>query len=272
MPALVALALAAGAAIGLILGLIGAGGSIIAVPLLVYVVGVADAHAAIGTAAVAVSLSALLGLAGHARAGTVKWNCALVFAAAGSLGAWGGARLGKATDPELLLALFGLLMLAVGLSMLRPRRSAPDPAVRLSRETAGRLLPRLVPLGLATGLFAGFFGIGGGFLIVPALMLATAMPIGFAVGTSLVVVFALGATTALSYALAGHVDWGLTALLVAGGAGGAFLGLRLGQRLAGAKNLLTRLFALLVIATGLYVAISGLPALRSAFSSVVSAG
>jgi uncharacterized membrane protein YfcA len=262
-----AAALGAGAAIGLILGLVGAGGSIIAVPLLVYVVGVPDAHAAIGTAAVAVSLSALLGLAGHARAGTVKWNCALVFAAAGSLGAWAGAQAGKATDPDLLLALFGLLMLAVGVSMLRPRKGVPDPAVRLSRTTAGRLLPRLVPLGLATGLFAGFFGIGGGFLIVPALMLATAMPVANAVGTSLVVVFALGATTAVSYALAGQVDWGLTALMVFGGAVGAAAGIALGKRLAGTKDLLGRLFALLVIATGLYVSWTGLPALTSLLSA-----
>ncbi len=260
------LALASGIAIGLILGLIGAGGSIIAVPLLVYVVGVPDAHAAIGTAAVAVSLSALMGLAGHARAGTVKWNCALVFAGAGSLGAWTGARLGKATDPALLLALFGLLMLVVGASMLRPRRSAPNPDVRLNRASARALLPRLVPLGLATGLFAGFFGIGGGFLIVPALMLATAMPIANAVGTSLVVVFALGATTAASYALAGQVDWGLTALMVAGGAIGALAGIRLGRRMAGAKDLLTKLFALVVIGTGLYVSFSGWPALSALLS------
>lgn len=263
MPALLLPALAAGAAIGLILGLLGAGGSIIAVPLLVYVVGVPDAHAAIGTAAVAVSLSALLGLAGHARAGTVKWNCALVFAGAGSLGAFLGARAGKATDPDLLLALFGLLMLVVGVSMLRPKRSAPNPAVRLTRESAPALLPRLVPLGLLVGLFAGFFGIGGGFLIVPALMLATAMPIGFAVGTSLVVVFALGATTAASYALAGHVDWGLTALMVLGGAAGAAGGIALGTRMAGAKDSLAKLFALVVIGTGLYVAWAGWPALSA---------
>ena len=263
MPALLLPALAAGAAIGLILGLIGAGGSIIAVPLLIYVVGVADAHAAIGTAAVAVSLSALLGLTGHARAGHVKWNCALVFAGAGSIGAWIGAQAGKATDPDLLLALFGLLMLAVGLSMLRPRSSAPNPDVKLTRHSARTLLPRLIPLGLGTGLLAGFFGIGGGFLIVPALMLATAMPITYAVGTSLVVVFALGATTAASYALAGHVDWGLTGLMVAGGAAGALLGIRLGRRMAGAKDHLTKLFALVVILTGLYVTASGWPALSA---------
>jgi uncharacterized membrane protein YfcA len=268
MPALLAPALLAGAAIGLILGLIGAGGSILAVPLLVYLVGVPDVHAAIGTAAVAVSLSALMGLAGHARAGTVKWNCALVFAATGSLGAWVGARAGKATDPDLLLALFGLLMLGVGLSMLRPRRADPDPDVRLTAATARRLLPRLVPLGLGVGLLSGFFGIGGGFLIVPALMLATAMPIGNAVGTSLVAVFALGATTAASYAFAGRVDWALTGLMVAGGAAGVLAGILAGRRLAERKALLTRLFALLVIATGLYVTVSGLPAL----SALVRAG
>lgn len=272
MPTFVPLALAAGAVIGLVLGLVGAGGSILAVPLLVYLVGVPDAHAAIGTAAVAVSLSALLGLAGHARAGTVKWNCALVFAASGSLGALIGAQLGKATDPGLLLALFGLLMLVVGLSMLRPKNTAPNPDVRLTRTSAATLLPRLVPLGLGTGLLAGFFGIGGGFLIVPALMLATAMPIRFAVGTSLVAVFALGATTAASYALAGHVDWQLTALMVAGGAAGSLIGIRLGNRLSSAKDLLSRLFALLVIATGLYVVKSGWPALTTAFSSLASGG
>lgn len=254
-------AIAAGAAIGLILGLVGAGGSILAVPLLVWLVGVPDAHAAIGTAAVAVSLSALLGLAGHARAGTVKWRCAAVFAAGGVVGAWLGAQAGKATDPDLLLALFGLLMLAVGASMLRRRGGADDPAVRLTRETASHLLPRLLPLGLGTGLAAGYFGIGGGFLIVPALLLATNMPMVNAVGSSLVVVFALGATTAASYALAGHVDWALTGLMVAGGALGAGAGMLAGRRLEARKALLTRLFGGLVIAVGLAVVWQGLPAL-----------
>lgn len=266
MPALPALlpAVAAGAAIGLVLGLVGAGGSILAVPLLVWLVGVPDAHAAIGTAAVAVALSALLGLAGHARAGTVKWRCAAVFAAGGVAGAWAGAQAGKATDPAVLLALFGLLMLAVGASMLRPRRSLADPAVRLTRESARHLLPRLLPLGLGTGLLAGYFGIGGGFLIVPALLFATNMPMVNAVGSSLVVVFALGATTATSYALAGHVDWALTGLMVVGGALGSALGIAAGGRLEARKGLLTRLFALLVIGVGLAVAWQGLPALGDA--------
>src|SRR3546814_3372245 len=92
-------------------------------------------------------------------------------------------------------------------------------------------------MGLGVGLAAGFFGIGGGFLIVPALIAATAMPFAYAVGTSLVVVTALGLTTATSYALSGHVDWLLTALLIAGGVGGAALGILLGRKLAAHKML-----------------------------------
>ena len=248
------LALVSGGLIGIVLGLVGGGGSILAVPLLIYVVGVDSTHAAIATAAVAVSANALVGLAGHAHRGTVKWPCAIAFAAAGVVGAAIGAQLGKAVDGRRLLVLFGLLMIGVGLSMLRKPRREADPDVRLSRLTAGVLLPRLMPLGAGVGLAAGFFGIGGGFLIVPALIAATAMPFVAAVGTSLVVISALGLTTATSYALSGYVDWPLTTLLIAGGIGGAGAGILLGRRLAGHKALLGRLFALMVIAVGVYVA------------------
>jgi len=250
----IALALLSGGVIGTVLGLVGGGGSILAVPLLVYVVGIGSTHAAIGTAAVAVTANALASLAGHAKGGMVKWPCAIVFAAAGIVGAAIGAEIGKSVDGTRLLMLFGLLMIGVGLSMLRGRRRADDPDVRLSRTTARILLPRLVPLGLGVGLAAGFFGIGGGFLIVPALIAATAMPFAYAVGTSLVVVTALGLTTATSYALSGYVDWLMTALLVAGGIGGAGLGIVAGRRLSGHKALMERTFALLVIAVGLYIA------------------
>ena len=251
--AMIAAALASGGLIGAVLGLIGGGGSILAVPLLVYLVGVGSAHAAIGTAAVAVAANAAFSLIGHAREGTVKWPCALVFAAAGVTGAAIGAEIGKAVDGQRLLMLFGLLMIGVGLSMLRKKRAAEAPDVRLSRATASQLLPRLVPLGLGVGLAAGFFGIGGGFLIVPGLMMATAMPLKNAVGTSLVVVTALGLTTAASYALSGYVDWLLVGMMIAGGAGGAAIGITLGRRLGARKGLLGRLFAVTVIAVGAYV-------------------
>ncbi|CAM3225914.1 MULTISPECIES: sulfite exporter TauE/SafE family protein [Sphingomonas] len=251
-------ALVSGGVIGLILGLVGGGGSILAVPLLIYGVGIRSPHAAIGTAAVAVTANALASLIGHARAGRVKWRCASVFAASGMIGAGLGAELGKAFDGKRLLVLFGLVMIGVGLSMLRKRRTVEAPNVRLTRDTAATLLPRLVPIGMGVGLAAGFFGIGGGFLIVPGLVVATAMPLPFAIGTSLVVVSALGLTTATSYALSGLVDWGVTALLVAGGVGGTIAGIALGKLLGTRKGLLERGFAAMVIAIGAYITASSI--------------
>ncbi len=262
-PAMIAPALASGAAIGLVLGLVGGGGSILAVPLLVYVVGVKSPHAAIGTAAVAVALNAASSLAGHARGGAVKWPRASVFAIAGVIGAALGAEAGKAIDGQRLLGLFGLLMIVIGAVMLRGRKGEGSPDVRLDRASAAVLLPRLIPIGLTVGLMAGFFGIGGGFLIVPGLMLATGMPLRAAIGTSLVVVTSLGLTTAASYALSGYVDWTLVALLVAGGAAGSFGGLALGRRLASKRRTLEIGFALLVIVIGLYVAGRGVQAIVS---------
>jgi uncharacterized membrane protein YfcA len=245
--------LASGAAIGLILGLVGGGGSILAVPLLVHVVGVRSPHVAIGTAAVAVALNALAGLVGHAHAGTVKWRCGAVFAGSGVAGALTGAALGKAFDGQRLLLLFGALMIGVGLSMLRKRRAMPAPDVRLTRDSAAELLPRLVPIGLGVGLISGFFGIGGGFLIVPGLVAATAMPLVNAIGTSLVAISAFGLSTAGSYAASGLVDWVLVALLVAGGVVGSAFGIWVGRRLADRKRALELGFSAVVIAVGAYV-------------------
>jgi LPXTG-motif cell wall-anchored protein len=253
--AFVLAALASGAVIGLILGLIGGGGSILAVPLIVFAVGVESPHEAIGTAAIAVALNALIGLSGHWRAGTVKWRCGTVFAVAGVSGALIGAEMGKAFDGQRLLALFGALMIVIGLLMFRKRRTAPAPDVRLSLDSAARLLPRLVPIGAGTGLLAGFFGIGGGFLIVPGLMLATAMPLANAIGTSLVAVSAFGLATAGSYAVSGLIDWPLAALLVTGGAAGSWLGIRAGKALAPRKRLLEQGFAAVVVLVGIYVVV-----------------
>lgn len=249
----IAMALLSGAIIGSILGLIGGGGSILAVPLLLYLVGVSSIHMAIGTSAVAVAANAATGLIGHARAGNVKWRCAGVFAFASMVGAAMGAEAGKAIDGARLLGLFGVLMIVVGLSMLRKRRALEQPDVRLTRQSAAYLLPRLIPMGLAVGLASGFFGIGGGFLIVPALMAATGMPLRYAVGTSLVVVTGLGLTTATSYSLSGLVDWSLIAILALGGIFGAVAGIGSGKVLSGHKAVMERLFAAIVISVGVFV-------------------
>jgi uncharacterized protein len=252
------LTLASGGLIGLVLGLVGGGGSILAVPLLVYVVGVASPHVAIGTAAIAVAANAAFSLAGHARAGHVKWRCATVFTGMSVVGAAIGATAGKATDGRALLALFGVLMVAIGAVMLHRKATMDRPDVRLTRATASNLLPRLIPAGLGVGLLAGFFGIGGGFLIVPALMRSTKMPISFAIGTSLVAVTALGLTTSASYALSGQVDWQVAGLLITGGIAGVAAGLVMGRRLAPHKGLMERGFALIVIAAGLFIVTKGL--------------
>lgn len=248
-------ALASGVVIGLILGLVGGGGSILAVPLLVHAVGVQSPHLAIGTAAMGVAVNAASSLAGHVRARNVKWRCGLVFAAAGAAGAALGAEAGKALDGSRLLILFGLLMVGVGLAMSRRRGGTAEPDVRLTRETARHLLLRLLPAGFLVGLLSGFFGIGGGFLIVPALIFSAGLGLRHAIGTSLVVITALGLTTAASYALAGLVDWGLVGLLVLGGAVGSVIGVRAGVLLSRRKRALELAFAALVVVMGLYVTV-----------------
>jgi uncharacterized membrane protein YfcA len=239
----------AGSIVGFSLGLVGGGGSILAVPLIVYLVGVKDPHLAIGTSAFAVAANAFANLLNHARHGTVKWKIAGVFALAGVLGAFGGSTLGKAVDGQKLLALFALLMLIVGGLMLRGRSASGDPDVVLTRGNA----PKLLGTGAATGILSGFFGIGGGFLIVPSLMLATRMPIYYAVGSSLVGVTAFGLTTALNYALDGWIDWPLAGVFVAGGVLGGLVGARLAKTLSGRKGVLNTVFATLIFVVAFYM-------------------
>src|SRR3979411_3469733 len=206
------LGLASGALVGFSLGLVGGGGSILAVPLMVYVVGVPDAHVAIGTSAIAVAANAGVNLSNHARGGTVVWSCALMFAGAGVMGAFAGSILGKMLDGQKLLALFALLMLVIAVLMLKTRSRIGLPDVKMDWTN----MPAIVTLGVATGTLSGFFGIGGGFLIVPALMLATGMPILNAVSSSLVAVTAFGLTTAARYAWSGLISWGLAGPVIVG--------------------------------------------------------
>jgi uncharacterized membrane protein YfcA len=243
------LGLASGALVGFSLGLVGGGGSILAVPLMVYVVGVPDAHVAIGTSAIAVAANAAVNLSNHARGGTVMWSCALTFAAAGIAGAFAGSIFGKMLDGERLLALFALLMLVIAVLMLKTRSRIGLPDVQMNWTNT----PAIVGLGLATGTLSGFFGIGGGFLIVPALMLATGMPIMNAVSSSLVAVTAFGLTTAASYAYSGLISWGLAGLFIAGGIAGGLIGTRSARLLSARRGALNIVFAAVIIAVALYM-------------------
>jgi uncharacterized membrane protein YfcA len=237
-------ALLSGAGVGFTLGLIGGGGSILATPLLLYVVGMSQPHLAIGTGALAVAANATLTFGGHARAGNVRWRCAIVFALVGVLGALVGSTLGKAVDGQRLLFLFAILMVVVGIHMLRSGRNGAPALESAPAEGCGPMpTAKVLAVAFTVGMLSGFFGIGGGFLIVPGLVFATGMPLINAVGTSLLAVGAFGLATAANYALSGLVDWIVAAEFIAGGLAGGFLGMRLACRLAAYKGLLNRIFA-----------------------------
>jgi hypothetical protein len=258
-----AAAFASGGLVGFVLGLIGGGGSVLAVPLLVYAVGVPDPHVAIGTSAAAVAVSAFANLVQHARAHNVKWHCASVFALLGVAGAFLGSTLGKAFDGQKLLLLFGLVMIVIAALMAKKRETAGDPSVELTPASARRLLPRLAIYGLSAGAASGFFGIGGGFLVVPGLMAATDMPMLQAIGSSLVSVTAFGSTTAANYAYSGLIDWPLAAFFIGGGIFGGLFGGRLARRLSSGKKSLQLVFAVIVAAVGVYVTVRGAVAIGS---------
>jgi uncharacterized membrane protein YfcA len=240
-----------GGLVGFTLGLFGGGGSILAVPLLVHLVGVADTHIAIATSAVAVAANALISLMLHARHGTVQWKYAALYCATGILGAWIGAAVGKALDGGHLLTLFAGLMVIVSVTMFRRRNIVSTP---LAAFAPGNTL-KVLAMGAGTGTVSGFFGIGGGFLIVPGLMLTTGMATINAVATSLVAIVAFGMTTAVSYSLSGYVDWLLALVFVAGGALGAVAGCSVVHTLKRHQALLNTYFAALVllVAIGMFV-------------------
>lgn len=238
-----------GILVGFTLGLVGGGGSILAVPLMVYVVGVGSPHLAIGTSALAVAANALASLFNHARDRNVNWRCGSAFALAGVAGALAGSTLGKAFDGQKLLFLFALLMLFVAAMMYRSRRNEGVEGAQCTSEN----LPKVSAFGFGTGALSGFFGIGGGFLIVPALIASTRMPIYRAIGTSLIAVSAFGLTTALNYASSGLLDWPLAGSFIVGGVAGSVIGTMASHRLAEHKGWLNSLFAGLIAVVACYM-------------------
>jgi uncharacterized protein len=248
------LAVLCGTLVGLILGVIGGGGSVLAVPLLVYVVGVKSPHVAIGTSAIAVAMSAFANLIDHARRGHVCWPVAILFAISGVTGAALGSTLGKHTEGQRLLILFGIAMVALAVAMALRRDTTLPPSLHVDRRNA----PRVAGFGFAAGALAGFFGIGGGVLAVPGLVAAAAVPMIVAIGSSLVSVTAFGLTTAAVYAVSGLIEWRLVLLFVGGSIAGGLAGGRLAAMLAVKKRALTLIFAVVVAAMGVYVIARGI--------------
>lgn len=241
------LALAFGLLIGLLLGTVGGGGSILIVPILVYALDL-GVHEATATSLVIVGMTSLIGAVPHARAGRVAVRTALMFGAAGIVGAFAGTRLNALVSGPVILLLFGLLMLLVALRMAVGQRSSAPTA---PPTAVGGLPWPVMATGLVVGLMTGLFGVGGGFLIVPALVLILRLPMRLAVGTSLVVI-AINSAAALGAHLGSSgIDASLAALFVAGGFVGALVAGRLAGRVDEAR--LSRGFAALVALVGIYL-------------------
>jgi uncharacterized membrane protein YfcA len=237
------LALPFGLAIGLLLGLVGGGGSILAVPVLVYVLG-QPVREATTESLLVVGSAALVGAFDHARVGRVQMRIALAFGAAGALGALPGTALNRVVPGQLLLIAFAVLLLAAAASLLRRRsdRLARSGDVSWSRAAAA---------GVGTGVLTGFLGVGGGFLIVPALVLLLGLPVTLAVGTSLLAIVLTSAAALAAHLSSGSIDTSIALGFTAGAIGGALAGRRLGTDISPAR--LGQLLACVLTAVALFV-------------------
>lgn len=213
-----------GFVIGLSLGLLGGGGSILTVPALVYFAGQTP-QAAVTTSLAIVGLNSALGVYFHRRQGALNWRVALVFGGAGMLAAYFASGLSSRLSPQALMTAFALLMLLVGGMMLLPRRGPP---------AAGRAKPGLLTVlasGGGVGLLTGLLGVGGGFLIVPALVMVIGLPMVEAVSTSLIIITANSLAGFIGHWTQGSFDLPLVLVFVAAGLAGTFVGARLARRL-----------------------------------------
>ncbi|PRY30704.1 sulfite exporter TauE/SafE family protein [Pseudosporangium ferrugineum] len=252
MSATLVLTIVLAVGIGVSLGLLGGGGSILAVPLLVYVAGL-PAKEAIATSLLVVGATSLVGVLPHARAHRVRRRTGLIFGLAGMTGAYAGGRLAAHIPGTVLLAGFALMMLATSIAMIRGRRPKP-----------GRTVPHELPIvhviadGVVVGLVTGLVGAGGGFLVVPALALLGGLPMPVAVGTSLLVIAMKSFAGLAGYLSTVHINWPLAAAVTAA----AILGSLAGGRLAGRipEQLLRKSFGWFVAAMGVFVLAQQLPA------------
>ncbi len=240
--------------VGVSLGLLGGGGSILTVPILRYVLGI-EGHAAIALSLLVVGTTSLFGLIAHARRGRVQWRTGLVFGAAGMAGAFGAGRVAHLVPAAVLLIGFGLMMFGTAFAMLRPKRPGADSAGPSGPLPLGKVLAE----GLLVGAATGFVGAGGGFLVVPALVLLGNLPMDVAVGTSLLVI-ALKSLAGFAGFL-GHVpvDWTLAAVLGSSAIAGSVVGSALASHVSPAA--LRRAFGWFVIAMAFFILSQELPPL-----------
>ena len=207
--------------VGISLGLLGGGGSILTVPLLAYVAGM-DAKQAIATSLLVVGTTSAVAAVSHARAGRVQWRTGLVFGVAGMAGAYGGGLLARFIPGSVLLIGFAVMMIATAIAMLRGRKEVRpvEPGHRIP-------VPKVIVEGLVVGLVTGLVGAGGGFLVVPALALLGGLPMPIAVGTSLVVIAMKSFAGFAGYLSSVSIDWKVAGMVTAAAVVGALVGARL---------------------------------------------
>ena len=254
------LAVAVGLLIGLSLGALGGGGSILTVPALVYLLGQSP-HQATTASLLVVGIAAVAGAVMHARAGRARLRTGAVFGTLGIAGSYAGSLASAAVPANLLLAGFGVLMLTVAALMIL-RHRGPGPAAHGDHLRGGaRHVIVVAAAATGVGLVTGFFGVGGGFVIVPALVLALGFDMPTAAGTSLVVI-AVDSAAALA-ARAGHAGFALDWALVAAFTAAAVLGTLAGTRLASRVNpqRLSAAFTILIVAVAGYTLARSVPAL-----------
>jgi len=245
------LSIISGIIVGYSLGLIGGGGSVLGVPLLLYVVGVKDTHLAIGTSAFAVGVIAAINLINQRRRGSLKIKKGLSFAIPGIAGTLLGAQLGLWTPAENLLVLFAVFMIVIGVLMIKGKGTKSQ----VTTKNSGLILIKknLSLSGFLVGTLAGYFGIGGGFLIVPTMMYSGGLNIVQAIGTSLVSVSSFGLVTAGRYFVAGNVDLIISIMFVIGGIFGGYMGMKSSEKIQ--KENLVKIFSFLLFSIAIYIMI-----------------
>jgi uncharacterized membrane protein YfcA len=251
------IAVAAGLLIGVLLGALGGGGSILTVPVLVYLLH-QEPHAATAGSLLIVGITAIAGTIAHWRTGRVRLAPGIAFGVLGVAGSYAGTRLSSSVPPDLLLSLFAGLMLAAAAAMLRRR---PGPAGQRERAAGpGRRVLKIIAAATGVGLLTGFFGVGGGFVIVPALVLVLGFDMPAAVGTSLLII-AVNSAAALAARLGGHLglDWALLAVFTAAALAGVLAGHRVASRVDASR--LGTAFTVLLIVVAAYLLARSLPGL-----------
>jgi uncharacterized protein len=219
---MIAVTVALAVLVGVSLGLLGGGGSILTVPLLAYVAGM-DAKPAIATSLLVVGVTSAIAAITHARAHRVRWRVAVLFGLTAMGGAFGGGLLARFIPGPVLLIAFAVIMIAAGVAMLRGRKDTdPD-------TDADHPLPvlKITLLGVTVGVISGLVGAGGGFLLVPALALLAGLPMPIAVGTSLVVISMQSFAGFAGHLSTEQIDWRLAGLVTAAAVIGALIGGRL---------------------------------------------